>query len=363
MTTTEHPQPSGRKLLTIAIPTYNRARFLERLLRSIQPQLEEFQSLVEVLIVDNASGDDTNKVVRPFLDTGLPFRYIGNQSNIGMDANIRKCFIEATTEYVWIFGDDDVLTPNAVSRSLSFLKESEYALVHVGGYSFSGEYKLRESKFFMNLGPTRVTDAGDILYTVASMLTFISRNIINKRLAVQQSPNSSFDQYMGSIINQLSFVFAALKSGSRCLIISEPIVAAQLENSGGYSPSQVFGNNLLEIVGTEFPNHPRVRDHFANHILENHFPHQLYKVRNTDRFYKDDLVNQMKLAFANNYRFWIYCYPIATLPLKLASAWSLGTRAFLKSGRMLRDCWWHVTLPRSGRGPSHFTTFFFGQNP
>jgi hypothetical protein len=49
-------QPS-RPLLTIAIPTYNRCRYLEELLLCLQPQLVE-QPRVELVISDNASAAD-----------------------------------------------------------------------------------------------------------------------------------------------------------------------------------------------------------------------------------------------------------------------------------------------------------------
>ena len=49
---------TGRPLLTIAIPTYNRSEDLAGLLEVLEPQLAEFPQ-VEVLVSDNASTDDT----------------------------------------------------------------------------------------------------------------------------------------------------------------------------------------------------------------------------------------------------------------------------------------------------------------
>ena len=46
-------------LLTIGIPTYNRAKFLRRLLEQLRTELAGLDGQVEVLVSDNASTDDT----------------------------------------------------------------------------------------------------------------------------------------------------------------------------------------------------------------------------------------------------------------------------------------------------------------
>ena len=73
-------------LLTIAIPTYNRATCLRELLSVLTDQLRH-ESRVELLISDNASPDQTPAVVKDFVTRGLQVRYIRNTQNIGPDAN------------------------------------------------------------------------------------------------------------------------------------------------------------------------------------------------------------------------------------------------------------------------------------
>ena len=64
---------SERKLLTIAIPTYHRAFYLEALLRTRRPQRED-DPRVELIIADNASPDGTRDVVERFARGGLALR-------------------------------------------------------------------------------------------------------------------------------------------------------------------------------------------------------------------------------------------------------------------------------------------------
>ncbi len=61
--------PSEAPLLTIAIPTYNRSRYLREFLEALLPQIESAGD-VELLISDNASPDDTAQMLAEVLPAG-----------------------------------------------------------------------------------------------------------------------------------------------------------------------------------------------------------------------------------------------------------------------------------------------------
>ena len=103
-------------ILTIAIPTFNRSRYLRELLETVVPQVVA-EADVELLVSDNASGDETAAVVeaaRPAL--GERMRVVRQTENIGSDANFVFCFTEARGRYVWIVGDDDILVQAEAGR-------------------------------------------------------------------------------------------------------------------------------------------------------------------------------------------------------------------------------------------------------
>lgn len=66
-------------LLTIAIPTYNRAEKLEVLLEQLTADTAYDPTRVEIVVSDNASTDHTAQVVARFAD----IRYHRNETNIG----------------------------------------------------------------------------------------------------------------------------------------------------------------------------------------------------------------------------------------------------------------------------------------
>ena len=112
-------------LLTIAIPTFNCAHFLPDAIRSIMRQgLDDF----EILIVDNASEDNTEEVVRAFENPHI--RYIRNPSNLGSSENGNRCLANSRGRYIKFLCADDVLLDGVLRKQLNILQtRPEVALV------------------------------------------------------------------------------------------------------------------------------------------------------------------------------------------------------------------------------------------
>ena len=105
-----------KPLLTIAIPTFNRA---DRLKRCLEACLEQTAGKsVELLVSDNASEDATQAFMTEFCKKNLAVSYVRNPENIGPDRNFLNCYNCAKGEYVLLLGDDDVLLPGAVDAIL-----------------------------------------------------------------------------------------------------------------------------------------------------------------------------------------------------------------------------------------------------
>ncbi|MFN9221331.1 MAG: glycosyltransferase family 2 protein, partial [Planctomyces sp.] len=110
-------------LLSICIPTCNRAGFLRVMLQALLPQVSQFPGQVEVWVLDNASTDKTDQVLAESVVLG-PFRVHRQHQNIGPTRNI-VCgpATLANGEYVWVLGDHNLLRPGALSRLLTCLKQ------------------------------------------------------------------------------------------------------------------------------------------------------------------------------------------------------------------------------------------------
>ena len=114
--------------LSICIPTYNRMPYLRELLPGVLGQVARTPvGEVELLVSDNASADGTADYLRSIDDPHL--RWWTNDENIGGDRNFLKCVGEASGEYVWLFGDDDIMPAGSVEMVLSFLRSNDIGLL------------------------------------------------------------------------------------------------------------------------------------------------------------------------------------------------------------------------------------------
>ena len=117
--------------LTFAIPTYNRAAKLDRLLGTISEQLARRGLLgtVEVLVTDNASADETPAVAARHLGKALRLRYFRQPRNLGFDGALRFLYEECRTPYLWLFADDDLPFEGSFDAILDALRAHEPALL------------------------------------------------------------------------------------------------------------------------------------------------------------------------------------------------------------------------------------------
>lgn len=111
------------KILTIGIPTFNAIFYLEECIDKILIN-KDLLNQIEILVCDNASSDDTEKVMREYaLKYPNTIRYIQHESNLGMDRNFWSCIQNASGEFVHLLGDDDFYRENGLKRLLSLLNE------------------------------------------------------------------------------------------------------------------------------------------------------------------------------------------------------------------------------------------------
>ena len=119
-------------LLSICIPTYNRAAYLHKMLDSLLPQLKNIpEDIYEVIISDNASTDDTYSVVDICAkEYNVSIKYHRNSKNIGLD-NLSYAADMARGKYSFLCGDDDILSPNFIDTIMPYVvSEKEYGIVH-----------------------------------------------------------------------------------------------------------------------------------------------------------------------------------------------------------------------------------------
>ncbi len=315
-----------RPLLTIAIPTWNRAVFLDRLLSVLLNELCD-QPEVELLVSDNASPDNTGELVEQYRQRGLRLRYLRNESNLGPDANILKCYVQASGKYVWILSDDDLPMPGAITRIVESLSQEEYELVCLGHYSFHGKYVGH--KEFKKRPDIVFTSADSLARRIHVFFTFISIIIVNKE-RVSNVTHSPFEALIGSNLAQLGPYFAALNHHRKSLLIQDPILAAQGNTQVSYALYRVFGTTLSRIVLDRIDSKP-VQEAILGGTLRRFLPVWIMSSRASNISREDEDAHcVLRPCFGHDIRYWLFDYPIYALPLPLARFWMFGVRCVNK---------------------------------
>jgi len=101
-------------LVTIAIPTYNRANGYLR--QAIDCSVKQTYRNIEIIISDNCSTDNTEEVVKSFNDPRI--RYFRQDKNIGMYNNENFCVQQAKGDFFLLLCDDDLIDHDLVDVCL-----------------------------------------------------------------------------------------------------------------------------------------------------------------------------------------------------------------------------------------------------
>lgn len=322
----EPQRPEIKKpLLTIAIPTYNRAWCLGELLPVLEDQLAN-ESRVELIISDNASPDETPSLVQDFMARGLRVRYIRNGENIGPDGNFLQCFEQARGKYVWLFSDDDLIVPGGLAKILNYCESAEYDLIFLSHSSFQDSRSCRFPVLQAGTDAIDISDARDYAKRVHVFFTFISGNIINKDSVMAAGPQP-FSTLVGTSLVQLSWAYTALNGFIRGLFIREELFAVRLGNTGGYKLFQVFGPTLATIT-KEWLRSERLRQIILNGTVQRFWPPMMLKYKKCAQDFaaERDPREVLTPVFGDNIRYWAFVYPVIVLPSLLAAVWVFFVR-------------------------------------
>jgi len=245
-------------VLTIAISTFNR---VERLEKTITQILKEVNSLknpsdVELIVVDNASTDDTYKFLtsRNFHNV----RLIRNSVNQGMLGNLNICALRSTGNYVWCIGDDDFLIPGALTQVLEIAHKSVNRIIYLNYAHDLAGGEVRESNQLEPV-PTRIKKSGELplwkaIQANSNLMTAIYTMVLRRDQAIQCYSVTSLEEPFSSLNACVPTTVYALSLSPETKVdwIADPIVAVDLRVSWiKFAPVWIlerFSEMILEFV-------------------------------------------------------------------------------------------------------------------
>jgi len=114
--------------VSVIIPTYNRAKLLPRAVNSVLNQtFKDF----ELIIVDDASTDNTEEVVRRYKDHRI--KYIRHKTNKGISISTNEGINKSKGQYIAFQDSDDEWLPEKLKKQMEIITcESNIGVVYTG---------------------------------------------------------------------------------------------------------------------------------------------------------------------------------------------------------------------------------------
>lgn len=151
-------------LVSIIMPSYNTAKFIEETVTSV---LAQTYTNWELIIVDDCSTDNTDEVLVPYLKD-VRIRYIKNEKNSGAAVSRNRALREAKGKWIAFLDSDDIWHPNKLEKQIDFMEKNDYHFSYTE-YSEIDEASLPLGRSVS--GPKKITKTGMYNYCWPGCLT------------------------------------------------------------------------------------------------------------------------------------------------------------------------------------------------
>lgn len=155
---------ADNNLVSIIMPSYNTATFIEETIKSV---LEQTYTNWELIIVDDCSTDNTDEVVSNYLKDER-INYLKNDNNSGAAISRNRALKEAKGRYVAFLDSDDLWKPTKLEMQLTFMKKNNYSFSYTDYYEIDEESKPNGVSV---TGPKHITKRGMYNYCWPGCLT------------------------------------------------------------------------------------------------------------------------------------------------------------------------------------------------
>jgi glycosyltransferase involved in cell wall biosynthesis len=333
----------NKYLLSVCVLTHNRAALLAQCLESISLQAN---ASVEVVVSDNASTDNTREVVRGFQQKMDNLFYYRNDADLGGELNVFAVIGRARGEYVFLLGDDDLLTENALelvgrallrgsaagsgrtSRgSIGVVLSSRRIADIVSGRRLPPLEYFPEDRCF--------TPGAEALLGLFLPAHGLSGIVIRRNLIDLDGAR----RYLGSLYPQMYIVGRALKNAYG-LYLKAPLVTVRL-NAGNfweYTSDFMTGYIIRMIYDLTENEPPRVRRLLISKRIRN----AVFSLKTAkERSLKEFLTLVLACFGIREYRhspvFWFYAFAAALFGNKMLNGLKRAVFLVSGNGRIFRN--------------------------
>ncbi len=207
-------------LVSIIIPTFNRAHLIVETLDSVLAQTYENW---ECIIVDDGSSDNTEQLIAEFIKKEPRISYFKKPKNLPKGPSSARNYglTKSQGEYINWFDSDDLMHPDKLKIDLEHITLGDY------------DFTISQSKFFNEKGEIQKDYWNDSLWSEDPINDFIIKKIgwgVNsplwKRKSLEKNQHMFNEKLMTS--NDYFYHIQALKYGLTPVVINEVLVNSRV---------------------------------------------------------------------------------------------------------------------------------------
>ena len=150
-------------LVSVIMPSYNTANFIKDSINSV---LCQTYKNFELIIIDDCSNDDTEKIIASYHDNRIKFIKLSKNSGAAIARN--KALKEANGKWIAFLDSDDIWYPNKLEKQIAFMVSNNYVFSYTN-YIEIDETSNPNGRFVT--GPKHITQKGMFNYCWPGCLT------------------------------------------------------------------------------------------------------------------------------------------------------------------------------------------------
>lgn len=275
-------------LLTVAIPTYNRPKNTELILKEL---LNQYDGSFDVLITDDSSNEEVKEVADKYLDKMPNMRYVKNETNLGFSRNVNKLYELSNTEYVWFLCDDDLVTKDALKEIQKGLNNHKPTVavfnhLHTDPYGQAMNAGVEHDIIYEN-----IEDLGND-YQPLMRTTFLSTLVVKKVGDISEIMEKD---YADNVYFQVTLSLLLLSREFRYAEFAFPVVDRKV----GFKYGDFFKFYMVDHLK-------------AVHLIEHSFDNRYFI-----KWSINNLQNALKLYYAQKLGLFVYQKQPTTKTIKL----------------------------------------------
>jgi abequosyltransferase len=318
----------NKYILSICIPTYNRATLLKGLIENIIFEMDIFNITddIQILVVDGNSEDNTSDIIYE-LRARKNIKYFKRTERVGIDKDILKCVELADGKYCWLFSDDDRLTSGAISYLLDTLKEYENVtgcFCNRISYDFQMEKKVAEASGWPGkiFNDNRIfTDKSECFKHIGMDFGFISSQVVKRSEWQKVVECHDFGDLYFSYYLMVHIIGKIMDNNFMWLYIGKPLVKQRTGNDsllnvkGVMERQKIEHNSFENILLKHYDASNKVYKTFFKKMVDR-LPRVVANFKSNDIDYKTqyDLFVLYNSKYKGYLSFWVKVVPIFIIP-------------------------------------------------